>query len=89
MNHDKLFFRHVLLHYFNLKKTAAEMHRLLSEVYETPSKRTCRIWFECFQTVIFRNVKDKERPLLCIWWNQGDVLYEFLRSNKTVTADRY
>ncbi|KYN18167.1 hypothetical protein ALC57_09512 [Trachymyrmex cornetzi] len=49
MNRDKLFFRRVLLHYFDLKKTAAKAHRLLSEVYgdETPLERTCRVWFEC------------------------------------------
>jgi len=56
-----LFFRDVLLHYFDLKKTAAEAHRLLSEVYgdETSSERTCRVWFERFDDF---NVKDKERP---------------------------
>ena len=48
--------------FFDIKKTATEVHRLLSEVYddETPSKRTCRIWFQ------HRNgdfdVRDKERP---------------------------
>ena len=33
MNRDKLFFWHLILHYFDLKKTAAETQRLLSEVY--------------------------------------------------------
>jgi len=56
MNRDK---RHVLLYYFNLKKTAAEVHRLLSEMYETPSERTCRVWFECFRNGNFY-VRDKE-----------------------------
>jgi len=61
MNRDKLFFRHVLLYYF--KKTVAETHRLLSKVYgdETPSKRTCRVWFEHFRNDDFY-VRDKERP---------------------------
>jgi len=63
MNRDKLFFRHVLLYYFDLKKTAVEMHRLLSEVYEvkTLSKRICRVWFERFWNGDF-DVRDKERP---------------------------
>jgi len=62
MNRDKLFFRYVLLHYFDLKKTAAETHRLLSEMYgdETPSERTCRVWFERFRSGDF-NVRGKER----------------------------
>lgn len=53
----------MILHYFDLKKTAAETHRLLSEVYgdEIPSERTCRVWFERFRNNDF-DVKDKERP---------------------------
>jgi len=63
MNRDKLFFRYVLLYYFDLKKTAANAHRLLSEVYGdgTPSKRTCRVWFERFRNGDF-DVRDKEHP---------------------------
>lgn len=42
MNCDKLFFRHVFLHYFDLKKILAEAHRLLSETYgeEALSEKT-------------------------------------------------
>jgi len=63
INRDKLFFRHVLLHYFDLKKTAAEAHRSLSKIYgdETPSERTCRVWFERFRKGDF-DVRNKERP---------------------------
>jgi len=63
MNRDKLFFRHVSFYYFDLKKTATEAHRLLSEVYddETPSKRICRVWFEHFRNGDF-DVRDKECP---------------------------
>jgi len=63
MNHDKLFFRHVILHYFDLKKTVAEAHRFLPEIYgdETPSKRTCRVWFERFRNGDF-DMRDKEHP---------------------------
>jgi len=31
MKRDKLFFRHILLHCFDLNKIAAEAHRLISE----------------------------------------------------------
>jgi len=53
----------VILHYFNLKKTVAETHRLLFEVYsdEILSERTCRVWFEHFRNDDF-DVRDKERP---------------------------
>ncbi|KOC59630.1 Histone-lysine N-methyltransferase SETMAR, partial [Habropoda laboriosa] len=64
MNCDKLFFRHVLLHYFHLKKTQLKLRNcLLSEVYgdETPSERTCRVWFEGFRNGDF-DMRDKERP---------------------------
>ena len=30
---EKVFLRGVLLHYFNMKKTAAESHRILVQVY--------------------------------------------------------
>ena len=52
MNRDKLFFRHVLLHYFDLKKTASEAHRKLSETYreESSSERKCREWIRCFRS---------------------------------------
>lgn len=61
MNRDKLFFRYVLLYYFDLKK--AEPHHLLFEVYgeEAPSERTCRVWYERFRNGDF-DVRDKERP---------------------------
>jgi len=56
-------FRHVLIYYFDLKKTAAEAHRLLFEMYadETPSEWTCRVWFNHFRNGEFV-VRDKERP---------------------------
>jgi len=60
---NKLFFRHVLLYYFDFKKIATKAHRLLSEVYsdEIPSERTCRVWFERFRNGDF-NMRDKECP---------------------------
>jgi len=62
MNRDKLFFL-MLLYYFDLKKTATEAHRLLSEVHsdETPLERTYRVWFERFRNNDF-DVRDKKRP---------------------------
>lgn len=54
--------REVLLHYFILKKTAAETFRILLEAYgeHRPSETTCRDWFRRFKNGDF-DVKDKER----------------------------
>ena len=60
---EKVFFRGVLLHYFNMKKTAAESHRILVEVYgeHALAKRTCQKWFARFKSVDFA-LEDEERP---------------------------
>jgi len=52
----------MLLHYFDIKKTAAETHHLLSKIYsdKTPSGRICRVWFERFRNCDF-DVRDKNR----------------------------
>ena len=44
---EKVFLRKVLLHYLNMKKTAAESHRILVEVYgeHAQAERTCQKWF--------------------------------------------
>ena len=44
---EKVFLRGILLHYFNMKKTAAKSHRILVEVYgeRALTKRTCQKWF--------------------------------------------
>ena len=54
---EKVFLWGVLLHYFNMKKTAAESHRLLVEVYSEHAlvERTCQKWFALFQS---EKVKD-------------------------------
>lgn len=54
--------REVLLHYFILKKSAAESYRLLVETYNdnAPSERSCREWFQRFKDGDY-DVKDKER----------------------------
>jgi len=51
-----------LIYFFNLKKSAAEAHRLLVEAYgETAlSERSCREWFQKFKNGEF-DVEDKER----------------------------
>lgn len=55
--------REVLLWHFFAKKTAAESHRLLVEVYgeHSLSQRQCFEWFHRFKSGDF-DIKDKERP---------------------------
>ena len=49
---EKVFLRRVLLHYFNTKKTAAESHRILVEVYgeHALAEGTCQKWFARFKS---------------------------------------
>lgn len=63
MERDKLFFRCVLLHYFDLKKSATEAHRLLAKTYgeSAPSETICRNWFRQFKSGDC-DVHDKQRP---------------------------
>ena len=60
---EKVFLRGVLLHYFNMKKTAAESHRILVEIYGEHAlvKRTCQKWFARFKSGDF-SLEDEERP---------------------------
>jgi len=57
---NKHHLRELLIYFFNLKKSAAEAHRLLVEVYDALSKRSCREWFQKFKNGEF-DVEDKER----------------------------
>lgn len=59
---NKVFLRGVLLHYFNIKKTAAESHLILVEVYGdlTLAERTCQKWFSRFKSGIY-GLEDEER----------------------------
>ncbi|EGI58084.1 Mariner Mos1 transposase [Acromyrmex echinatior] len=51
----------VLIFCFNWKKSAAEAHRMLVEVYgDTPTDKLCREWFRCFKDGDFI-VEDKPR----------------------------
>ncbi|KAG5309974.1 MOS1T transposase, partial [Pseudoatta argentina] len=47
----KVFLRGVLLHYFNMNKSAAEAHRILVDVYSEHAlaEQTCRKWFARFK----------------------------------------
>ena len=59
---NKHHLREVLIFCFNWKKSAAEAHRMLVEVYgeSAPSDKSCREWFRRFQSGDF-SVEDKER----------------------------
>ena len=60
---EKVFLRGVLLHYFNMKKTATESHRILVKVYgeHALAERTCQKWFAQFKSGDF-GLEDEERP---------------------------
>ena len=59
---NKRHLRELMIYFFNLKKSAAEAHRLPVEVYgETAlSERSSREWFKKFKNGEFDG-KDKER----------------------------
>ena len=76
--------RKALVFCFNLKKSAAEGHRLLCKAYggHAPSIKTCEYWF--------RRFKIGKKLMLCIWWDQpGVVYYELFQPNETITAEFY
>ena len=60
---EKMFLRRVLLHYINMKKTSAESHRILVEVYREHAlaERTCQKWFARFKSGDF-GLEDEESP---------------------------
>lgn len=59
---NKQHLREVLLHHFIAKKTAAESHRILVDVYGdyALAEGTCREWFRRFKSGDF-DIEDKER----------------------------
>ena len=59
---NNVFLRGILLHYFNMKKKAAESHRILVEVYgeHALAERTCQKWFARFKSGDF-GLEDEER----------------------------
>ena len=60
---EKVFLWGVLLHYFNMKKNAAESHRILVEVYgeHALAEQTCQKWFARIKSHDF-GLEDEERP---------------------------
>ena len=60
---EKVFLRGVLLHYFNMKETAAESHRILVGVYgkHALDERTGQKWFARFKSGDF-GLEDEECP---------------------------
>ena len=58
---NKRYLRELLIYFFNLKKSAAEVHRLLIETYGEAalSERSCE-WFQKFKNDEF-DIEDKER----------------------------
>ena len=60
---EKVFLRVVFLHYFNMKKTAAESRRILVEVFgeNALAERTCQKWFARFKSGDI-GFEDKESP---------------------------
>ena len=60
---EKVFLRGVLLHYFNMKKNAAESDRILVDVYveHALAERTSQKWFARFISGDF-GLENEERP---------------------------
>ena len=52
---EKVFWRGVLRHHFNMKKTASESHRIMVEVYgeHALAERTFQKWFSRFKSSDF------------------------------------
>ncbi|GFT69540.1 uncharacterized protein TNCV_1297941 [Trichonephila clavipes] len=79
--------REVLIFCFNMKKSSAGAHRMLSNTYGDAaiSERTCREWSQRFKNGDF-DVEDQHG----IWWGQlGVVYYELLKKTETITDHRY
>ena len=56
---NKRHLRELLIYFFNLKKSAAEAHRLLVEIYGEAAlcERSCREWFQKFRNSEFAKRK--------------------------------
>ncbi|EGI61180.1 Mariner Mos1 transposase [Acromyrmex echinatior] len=61
---NKHHLRELLIYFFNLKKSAAEAHRLLVEAYGEAalSERSCREWFQKFKNGEFDVEERSGRP---------------------------
>ncbi|GFU30492.1 solute carrier family 23 member 1 [Trichonephila clavipes] len=80
------YLREVLIFCFNLKKSAAEAHRMLSNTYggAAISERTCREWFQRFKNGDF-DIEDQHG----IWWDQlGEQENSVLESKHNRGSDK-
>jgi len=61
---NKRHLRELLIYFFNLKKSAAEAHRLLVEAYGNAAlnERSCREWFQKFKNDEFDVEEHSGRP---------------------------
>ena len=78
--------REVLIFCFNMKKSAAEAHRMLSNTYGEAaiSERTCREWFQRFKNVEHCHAaKSLYRVSRCI----AAVCLSMLGSNASIAFD--
>ena len=61
---NKRHLQELLIYFFNLKKSAAEAHRLLVAAYGDAalSERSCRKWFQKFKNGEFEDKERSGRP---------------------------
>ena len=81
----------ILIFFFYLKKTAAEVHLELQEVYgdATLNETTCRDWFHRFKDGGF-DVDDRPRKGRPKTFEDADVIYyELLKPNENITGERH
>ena len=84
-------FREVLIFFFHSKKTVAEAHRELQNVYGDAalSGTMCRDWFRRFEDGDF-DLDDRPREGRPKTFEDADVIYyELLKPNETITGERY
>lgn len=85
MDRSKQFYRSAILFLFDSKKTAAQAHRTLVEIYgdNAPSETTCRYWFQRFKKGDF-DLTDKEHGKPIKRFNDTD-LEELLKENAALS----
>ena len=64
MNKDKLFFRNIVLHYFDLKIPLLKTHKISFECYkdDSPLLRTFKYWCSCFNDLDFSDKPRASKP---------------------------
>ena len=86
----------VLIFCFNWKKSAAEAHRMLVEVYDdtAPTDKSCREWFSTFQGWRFQRWKQaslwiakkiRRQRITGITWRRSESMQEELAESLEVT----